>query len=1001
MTALGVLGPLLLRGPDGPVRVGSARQRRLLTALAAHLGRPVDVGLLAELVWPDGAPADPAGAVQTNVARLRRLLPDGLRLETTPEGYRLLADRSSLDVTAFVDELAAAGAAEAAEARLDLLGSALARWRGCPYAELDHPSLHPEAARLAELRVEAAQRHAEALLAVGRVGEAVAELEALVAAAPLREAAVGVLMRALVAAGRQSDALAAFTRLRARLADELGLDPSPALRDLEGQVLRQELPAPAPRAVAARPRPAARPPALPVSSFVGRDADLARVVEHLATCRVVTLCGPGGVGKTRLALHAAAAVNRRYADGVTVVAFGDGGPPDVVPLLAAALNLTDTTWTGPGSSGGEVAEVAEVADRIVDVLAVQTRLLVLDNCEHVLDEVAPLVEAVAAGAPGVDLLLTSREPLRVDGEQLIPVAPLDAGAAVRLLSDRMRAGDPAASPEAEEDLVTEVCRRLDGLPLALELAAARALPLGLTGLLEALDERDAEGEEPFAVLSGGRRTASPRHRSLRDVVAWSYGLLDDRQRALFARLSVFGGPVELGAVTAVCGDAAALPDLVDRSLVVRHPGEPARFGMLETLRAFGRTRLATDPVARHLRVRHAAWAARLADEVTADRRGPGETAAIRRFDAHLADLRRAHAWLGENGPVDELLRLTMPIAELAYLRSRADLVLLLEETLHAVGLLSGNQPTGGSVHPLAARLLGYHAHTLWQRGDLDMAERQARRATTIAVQAGDPLAARDGHEALSNVLHFRGDLEGARREARIALDLATIADDSDVAINAVADLAIGSAYAGDHDDSRRYEATLAELVAHTGSVSGRAWLAYIRGECRAERGDPDAPRFLLEAIATAEEADLWFVAGVARHTLLTSTARTATEPATALSTFGPLLEHWHRFGAWTQLWIAVRALLETLSRLDRHRDVAALLGALAASSRATDVSGADSARVAAVERAARAALGAEFEPLRAAGAALGDAGAVELARRVTRADERPTPGTTSGATRPG
>ena len=245
------------------------------------------------------------------------------------------------------------------------------------------------------------------------------------------------------------------------------------------------------------------------------------------------------------------------------------------------------------------------------------------------------------------------------------------------------------------------------------------------------------------------------------------------------------------------------------------------------------------------------------------------------------------------------------------------------------------------MHPLAARLLGYHAHTLWQRGDLDMAERQARRAMTIAVQAGDPLAARDGHEALSNVLHFRGDLEGARREARIALDLATTADDTDVAINAVADLAIGSAYAGDHDDSRRYEATLAELVAHTGSVSGRAWLAYIRGECRAERGDPDAPRFLLEAIATAEEADLWFVAGVARHTLLTSTARTATEPATALSTFGPLLEHWHRFGAWTQLWIAMRALLETLSRLDRHRDVAALLGALAASSRATDVSGAD------------------------------------------------------------
>jgi predicted ATPase/DNA-binding SARP family transcriptional activator len=981
MTALGVLGPLVLRGPGGPVRLGSARQRRLLAALAAHLGRPVDVGLLAELVWGADLPADPAGAVQTNVARLRRLLPPGLRLVTTQEGcYRLEADRAAVDVTAFADHLAAAAAADP-PARLDRLAAALALWRGRPFCELDHPSLEPEVARLGALRAAAAEQHAEALLATGRLGESVAAAEALVAAEPLRESAVGVLMRALVAAGRQSDALAASARLRRRLAEELGLDPCPELRALEQRVLRQELPGPA----VPGPPPARTgwSPPLPVSSFVGRRADLDRVVEHVGRRRVVTLCGPGGVGKTRLAVHVAAAVADRYADGVTFVAFGDGGSADVLPLLAAALRLAD----GPGGTGAP-GLADGIVDRVVEVLADGRRLLVLDNCEHVPDEVAPVVEAVAAGAPGVDVLVTSREPLRVDGEQVLPVAPLGPAAAAALLTDRIGAGDPTDPPDPDDALVAEVCRRLDGLPLALELAAARARSLGLRGLRDALADEPAGGA--YAVLRAGRRTAAPRHRSLHDVVAWSHGLLDERQRTLFERLSVFAGPVERVAVVAVCGDAEALPDLVDRSLVVRVEGEPARFGMLETLRAFGRSRLAADPRGRALRARHATWAARLADEVTAARRGPGEAAAIRRFDAHLADLRRAHAWLRENGPVDELLRLTVPVAELSYLRSRADLVLLLEDTLREVGLPAPGA-AGGPAHPLVARLLGYHAHTLWQRGDLDGAQEQARRAMAVAARAGDPTAARDAHDALANALSFRGDLDSARHHAGIALALARAADDADGAIGALADLALQSAYAGDHAASRRHEAAMDEVVARTGSVTGRALLAYVRGECRAERGTPDAAPHLREAVAMAEGADLWFLAGIARHTLLTSAARASTDPATALSSVGALLDHWHAHGAWTQAWIAMRALIGTLSRLGRHRDVATLLGALAHSPRATQVFGADSARVDEVERAARAALGSAFDPLHAAGAALGDAGAVDLARRLTGADIRTGP----------
>lgn len=962
MVALGVLGPLLLVGEAGPVRIGSGRQRRLLAALAAHLGRTVEVDRLVDLVWVDDVPADPAGAVQTNVARLRRLLPDGLRLVTTPEGYRLEADRATVDVTAFVDHLAAAAATDDPGARRVRLDAALALWRGTPYGELDHPALAPEVARLTELRAGAVEQHAEVLLAAGRVADAVAELEALVAVEPLREGAVAALMRALVAAGRQGDALAAFARLRARLGDELGLDPSPQLRDLERQVLRQELPG-APRPTS--PRPALR---LPISSFVGREATVAHAAGLLGRHRVVTLCGPGGVGKTRLARHVAAAVAARYDDGVLLVEFGDGGPDDVEPMVAAALRMTET-----GTDGS-------FADRVTARLAVRSQLLVLDNCEHVADRTAELVEAVSAGAPRVDLLLTSREPLRVDGERVLGVEPLAPTAAAELLVDRMGATEPGpGGPQrTDPELVAEVCRRLDGLPLALELAAARAAALGLPGLLRALDE-------PFDVLRGGRRTATARHRSLHDVVAWSYGLLDDAQRRLFERMSVFAGPVEHTAVVAVCGDAGALPDLVDRSLVVRHAGEPARYGLLETLRAFGRARLADDPAAESLCVRHASWAAGLADEIAAARRGPGEAAAIRRLDAHLADLRRAQAWLGAHGPLDELLRLTVPVGELSHLRGRTDLVLFLEETLRTVGVLEPERPApGAAVHPVVAKLVAHHAHTLWPRGRLDAAQRQAVRSIDLAAAAGDPAAARDGHEALANVCLFRPDLPAAVEHARTARTLAVQAGDPDSELLALVDLAILSTYGGEHAAATRYEWEAADVVRRTGSATGRAYLAYARGEIRAERGDPAAGRHLQEAVDVAEGAGLWFIAGVARHTLVTSAARDTADPDAALATFGPLIDHWHGFGAWTQLWIALRTLIGTLSRAGRHRDVALLLGALQASRRASRPYGADAVRIQEVEAAARSALGEEFSRLYVEGVALGDGGAVTLAHRIVR-----------------
>jgi predicted ATPase/DNA-binding SARP family transcriptional activator len=970
--AVGVLGPLLVQGPSGPVHIGSARQRRLLVALAAHAGRVVTTDALVELVWPE-PPADPAGALQTNVSRLRRVLPAGVRVETAPDGYRLLADPGVLDVAAFADGLAAAAAAETA-ARPDRYTGVLALWRGRPFVDLDHPSVEPEAARLAELHTSATEQYAAALLAAGRVGEAVATAEALVLAHPLREGAVALLARGLVAAGRQGDALAALAGLRGRLAEQLGLDPSAQLRELEGQVLRQELDV---VVAVPPPSPAARDrlPRLPVSSFVGRDAELAAVAELLDRCRVVTLCGPGGVGKTRLALHVAAGVSDRYDDGVLLVELGDGGPADVEAILAGALRLSDD---GAGAvargAGAARAGPGVLAERIVEVLAVRRQLIVIDNCEHVADEIAGLVEAITWGAPGVDLLLTSREPVRTDAEQLVPVTPLPPAAAAALLADRLGAAAAGTTEPGADDVVPELCRRLDGLPLALELAAARAAALGLRGLLDALD-----ADETFEVLRGGRRTAAPRHRSLADVVAWSHGLLDDPQATLFERLSAFAGPVDRAAITAVCGGVETLPDLVDRSLVVRHPGTPDRFGMLEILRAFGRARLARDPSVPALRARHAAWAVAVVEEIAAARRGVGEPTAVRRFDEHLADVRRAHSWLCMHGPVDQLLRLTVPIGELADVRGRIDLVRLVEDAVAAAGIpRPGTRPA--SAHPLAPRLAAVLATSGWQRGDLATAEDWGRHAVVLADAAGEPLAARFGYEALHNSASFRGDLHRSVDHARQARDLARAAGDTVTEVLAQVDLVVVAGYVG--SDTTALEAEL--LAIDAPAPTSRAWVEYALGEVRAERGDADAAGHLAAAVAAAEEADSGFVAGVARHTLLTSAARGG-DPAASLAGFGPLLDHWHGFGAWTQLWIAVRALVGVLSRLGRHRDVAVLLGAMAASPRATSVFGADSARLDAVEDAARAALGPEFAVATAEGARLGDRDAVALARRLTRA----------------
>ncbi len=966
MTLVAVLGPVRLTHSDGAeIPLSSERQRRLVGALALATNRAVETDVLVEMIWgaSDGAgPENPAAAVHTLVARLRKVLPLGATVTTEGHGYRLSVEAREVDHHAFVAHLNAANGLIEPAARLAEVSSALALWRGRPFAELDHPSVLPEVARLNELRTVGVEQQATSLLSLGRHGEAIAVLEALALAEPFREGTVAVLMQALAAAGRQGDALRAYARLRRTLAEEMGLEPSEELRRLEGRLLRQELNGPEASAGAetAGPGSPGPRPRLPISSFIGRQAELEATVAAIHRSRLVTLSGPGGVGKSRLARHAVAAVDG-FPDGVYIVDLEAArSPNDLLAVVAAALRVTP--------SGGEPLE-----ERIVSVLGVRRLLLVLDTCEHVVDAAARLAESIVTGTDDVHVVATSREPLRADGEQLLRIGPLRSEEAVALLVDRIRASDPSVAPtDVDHGLLAEVARRLDGLPLACELAAARVPALGLSRLLEALDE-------PLVALRQGRRTSTSRHRSLGDVIRWSTDLLSEPERQLFARLSWFAGAVEHDAVAAVGPSADLLADLVDDSLVLRLPGDPARYGLLETLRAYGRSELSPELDRNDFDQRHAAWAGRLVAAVGAARHGPGEPAARRRFDAHLPDLRQAHAWLMSAGHTDELLAMDVVLAELGFERGLVELTQMVEESLRH---LCGDDEEGGPPLPLLARVLGLAGQWSWQRGDHERCEQRCRRALEIAARAQCPESARDAHECWGNLRQLRGDWEAARAHLVTAADLGRRADDHLTVGLALSDLVIVEAYAGVDAAAAGHERALFDLAETTQSPSILAYAAYAAGERRAERQPAAAMPYLEEAIRHGEAADT-LTAAYARHTLVTIRARSG-DPVLALPQFAGLIDYWLGLGAWGTLWLAIRALAETLSRCERHADAVRLLAAHDASTRAAPLIGADAVRRDAVLERAGNALGHDFAVAAAEGRALGDARAVALARRVAQ-----------------
>jgi predicted ATPase/DNA-binding SARP family transcriptional activator len=772
---IGLLGTLAVDdGAGRPVQVGGHRVRLLLILLALDAGKVVPAYALIERLWEERPPANSGNALQSLVSRLRATLRQaGLGdqvVESHPAGYRLAVAPEQVDAVTF-EALARQGSQALASgdpvAARRILREALDAWRGPALADASGVRFATgPAARLEELRTRAALDLIEAGLALGESESLIGELRAMIAADPVAERPRGLLMRALYAAGRQAEAVAEYAQARDLLAGELGVDPSPQLEQIYLAVLRQDLPgairpaSPSPFTVpdsgpARAPGDASaaellaggdpphrgRPAAVrkPLTSFVGRDEDVARVLKMLDEGRLVTLTGPGGAGKTRLALEMAARLSREAAvrsqdDGpgrawsgcqvwfVELTQVTD--PGDVPSVVMNALGIRETPVIAHAGAG-QLGSLAEPVQRLVAALAERHDLLILDNCEHVVAAAAALADQILAGCPDVRVLVTTREPLRIPGESLWPVSPLPvppapgpvpggqapggtgtgtaggqvAGyAAVRLLADRAAAVRPGFTvTETNADDVARICRALDGMPLAIELAAARLRTLSAAQLAERLDAR-------FELLTGGSRTV-PRHETLRAVVDWTWELLSGPEQVLARRLATFPAGATLAAAEQVCQDGAlpaeavlpAIFGLVEKSFLTVAEDDEPRYRMLETIRAYCAERLAEAGEEDRVRLAFAEYFLRLAETGDPMLRSAGQQTWMRRLTAEQDNMHAALRWAVERRDAELALRFGQSLSWFWLLRGQRR-----EAGTMAGEILAVSTPAAGAERDIAA-----------------------------------------------------------------------------------------------------------------------------------------------------------------------------------------------------------------------------------------------------------------------------------------------------------
>lgn len=957
------------------------KQGRLVLARLAIGSGPVGRDELAELVWPRLLPRAWERDLSAVISKLRRLLAsapaDATATITGGSGvYELVLPGGSV-----VDVVEAEAAVDHARAALsdDGLDAALAAARRA--ADVARRPLLPG---ITALWVDERRQWLRALLARAlavqvevatrrRDPAGLRAADEAIATDPTLEQGYANRMRLQLALGEHTAALDTYEKYRAAIVEELGLPAAPELEALRARA--QNRPeggvqfGPPVRAGAARVGPGDLPVA--ANTFVGRVREQRELEAAFESSRLVTVTGPAGVGKSRLALEAAHGLGGLHRDGVRACELAHvTHPTGVTAALAAAVGIT----AAPGVT---------IEESLIEALASRRILVVVDNCEHVLPAVAPLVERIVGHCGHVYVLATSRERLAVNGETVVPLEPLglcdpqvdpaEAWArpapALELLRDRIQAVRAGFMPRPEErEALVDVCRSLDGLPLAIELAATRMASMAPIDVASRLDRR-------LAVLTRGARTAPSRHRTLRAAIEWSYDLLSEPERRVFERCAIFAGGFTLPAGEAVCSGVSGLRvddavdvigALVDKSLLVLdHRRSTTRYQMLETLREFARDRLAARGDAETAALAHADYVVALAEEAERHVRGPAEAEWVDILDPEVANFRVVHAWARLTRRGDLAGRLSAALAWFAFWRMRVEVFSWAEPLA---------EMPEANVGARRAEALAAAARGAWMGGDLPRSELLAQQAIT---GADDP-SARFGWHVLGDVALFSGELDRAASAYEHADRLAGRAGDDYHCALLRGCRALVRSYGGDEQSAIELAAESRAEAHASGNPTAEAWSDYVTGEVLLAT-DPDVALVHLErAVAIADAVTNEFVRGVAGLSATTLIAHHG-HRAEAASAFVEVIDRFERGGNWRQQWTTMRHAVEVLARLGSHHAATVVLGAVERAD-ADNIFGDDATRLSRLRGELSAALGPSFEPALRDGRALGRTDIVSFAR---------------------
>ena len=941
-----LLGEVAAVADGHALDLGHARQRSVLAVLLVEVGRVVTTDQLIDRIWADRPPRHAPNALSGYLSRLRgRLSGAGVQIVRGPAGYALTVDPSAVDLHRFRRLVTDARAAERPTQAAALFEEALGLWAGEPFPTATTPWFDGLRDALnAERRAAVLDRN-DAALRAGRHGELLAELVVASRDDPLDERLAGQLMLTQFRGGRQADALATYRRTRTGLRDELGTDPGAALRRLHEQILAGD---DAGAAVIVPPAPGLRPPVAPpamigtngtlsrrATRFVGREAEVAHVVSAVREDRLVTLTGVGGVGKTRLALEVARREVGRFPGGAwlcELAPLADGGA--VSDVMAVALGVRQR-------------QGLSIEESVVEYLHGRELLLVLDNCEHVLDATAALLGTVVRRCPTVTVLATSREAVDVEGERVVPLAPMPVDDAVALFADRAADHGGGGRDDRETAAVVEICRRLDGLPLAIELAAARMRVMNAVEVVRRLDGG--------RLLSGRSRDALPHHTSIEATIDWSYRLLTPGERALFVRLSVFAGGFDLEAAHGVCGgeSEAAVVDLVgglvEKSMVSMSAERGrSRYYLLETLRAYGRARLRSedgaggaggaggadgadgadsadgtdgaDAVARA----HATYFARLAEQAAAGLHGPDEGAWVERVLPDYDNLRAAFERAVADRDGDLGLRIVAAGSELLHLRVGYEVA---GWALRALELVDED-------HPLVPAVVGMAARGAWNRGEFAHARALAVRAHGRRPDSGTGRIAWPD-DVLADVALYEGDAGAALRHYAAEVERARRDDDPIRLVWALYYVAVCRAVLRDPDAGVPAAAEAMRAADATANPTALSMARYAMGLVR-KKSDPDRALALFDEAAelAASVQNFWWQGIALMEAAATLSVHTRLpDPARAADAFGRVLDHWDRVGDRTQQWLNLRYVVRFLVRLGAVHEAVALHAALVAARR--------------------------------------------------------------------